>query len=54
MAQRTGPIQLVHMKRYNPFFQMRGPASLDFEFKPFYSSLSTGFFAQKHDISQRI
>ena len=54
MAQTIGPNQLVNVKRSNPIFQMRGPASLDYEFKPFHSSLSIGFFAQKHDISQRI
>ena len=42
------------MKRYNPIFQMRGAASLDFELKPFYSSFSTGFLAQKHNIHQWI
>ena len=53
-TQTTGPNQLMHMKRYNLIFQMRGPASLDLELKPFYSSFSTGFLVQKHNIHQRI
>ena len=53
MAQTTAPKnQLVNMKRDNPIFQMRGPASLDFELEPIYSSFSTGFLAQKHNIRQ--